>query len=226
MKQQPRRAQPQIELIVIEVYFTFGDVDQVMKRCSLRSESARKEPCGLAHRRCGTVARERRPQEREHAVGMGAVILGAQQLVSGYSAELAPVRRASLLPALQARNETTGPIFKMRNDPRCTRVGRYIRRWSLDEVPQLLNVVLGDMSLVGPRPPLSHEVERYEPWQLRRLEAKPGLTGLWQVSGRSNLVFDEMVMMDIYYVDRWSLMLDAQILIRTVITVLTRHGAF
>ncbi|GAC1513584.1 MAG: sugar transferase [Chloroflexota bacterium] len=131
-----------------------------------------------------------------------------------------------LLPALQARNETTGPIFKMRNDPRCTRVGRYIRRWSLDEVPQLLNVVLGDMSLVGPRPPLSHEVERYEPWQLRRLEAKPGLTGLWQVSGRSNLVFDEMVMMDIMYIDNWSLALDLKIIMRTVSAVLAARGAY
>lgn len=131
-----------------------------------------------------------------------------------------------ILPELQALNETVGPIFKMRNDPRCTRVGRHIRRWSLDEIPQLLNVMLGDMSLVGPRPPLSREVEGYEPWQLRRLETKPGLTGLWQVSGRSNLVFDEMVMMDIMYIDNWSLALDIKILMRTVSAVLAARGAY
>lgn len=129
-------------------------------------------------------------------------------------------------PALEALNETTGPIFKIRDDPRCTRVGRYIRRWSLDELPQVWNVVWGDMSLVGPRPPLPSEVAEYEPWHLRRLEVKPGMTGIWQVSGRANLGFDEMVLMDIYYVDNWSPILDIKVMIRTIVAVLARHGAY
>lgn len=123
-------------------------------------------------------------------------------------------------------NETQGPIFKIRNDPRCTRLGKWIRRWSLDELPQIWNVVIGDMSLVGPRPPLPTEVAQYEARHMRRLEVKPGMTGIWQVSGRSELAFDEMLMMDIYYVDNWSLALDARILIRTFIAVLRRHGAY
>lgn len=132
----------------------------------------------------------------------------------------------SMLPALQALNEASGPIFKMRSDPRCTRVGRLIRRWSLDELPQIWNVVRGDMSLVGPRPPLQREVDRYEAWQMRRLEAKPGVTGMWQVSGRSNLAFEEMVMMDLMYVDNWSLGLDLKILLRTVTAVVAARGAY
>ena len=127
---------------------------------------------------------------------------------------------------LRAQNETQGPIFKMRDDPRCTRLGRWIRRWSLDELPQIWNVLLGDMSLVGPRPPLPLEVAEYDADHLRRLEVKPGMTGIWQVSGRSELPFDEMFMMDIYYVDNWSLALDLRILIRTVVAVLGRHGAY
>lgn len=131
-----------------------------------------------------------------------------------------------LQPALLTMNETGGVIFKMRDDPRVTRAGRWIRRWSLDELPQVWNVLTGDMSLVGPRPPLPHEVAQYEPRHLRRLEVKPGMTGMWQVSGRSNISFDEMVMMDTYYVDNWSLMLDIKILIRTVLAVLARQGAY
>jgi exopolysaccharide biosynthesis polyprenyl glycosylphosphotransferase len=132
----------------------------------------------------------------------------------------------SLLAVLQTDNEANGPIFKMRKDPRVTRVGRYLRRLSLDELPQAWNVVCGEMSLVGPRPPLPHEVTRYEPWQLRRLETTPGITGLWQVSGRSDLAFDEMVMMDITYIDTWSLGLDLKILFRTVSAVLAARGAY
>jgi exopolysaccharide biosynthesis polyprenyl glycosylphosphotransferase len=128
--------------------------------------------------------------------------------------------------ALRAQNETQGPIFKMRDDPRCTRLGRWSRRWSLDELPQIWNVLLGDMSLVGPRPPLPLEVAEYDADHIRRLEVKPGMTGIWQVSGRSELPFDEMFMMDIYYVDNWSLRLDLRILIRTVVAVLGRHGAY
>jgi lipopolysaccharide/colanic/teichoic acid biosynthesis glycosyltransferase len=127
---------------------------------------------------------------------------------------------------LSTFNEVQGPIFKMRDDPRCTWLGRRIRRWSLDELPQIWNVLLGSMSLVGPRPPLPEEVARYDDHHRRRLEVKPGMTGIWQVSGRSHLPFDEMVLMDVYYVDNWSLSLDLKILVRTVVAVLTRHGAY
>ncbi|MGH2443384.1 MAG: sugar transferase [Chloroflexota bacterium] len=127
---------------------------------------------------------------------------------------------------LSALNETSGPLFKIKEDPRRTRLGRRIRSWSLDELPQLINVLRGEMSVVGPRPPLPGEVEMYETWHMRRLEVKPGLTGIWQVSGRSDLPFDEMILMDIFYVDNWSLALDVRILLRTVIPVLGRHGAY
>lgn len=127
---------------------------------------------------------------------------------------------------LMDQNEAQGPIFKMRNDPRCTRVGRVLRRTSLDEVPQFYNVLIGDMSLVGPRPPFPHEVEKYEDWHKRRLEVSPGLTGLWQVSGRSNLTFDEMALLDIWYIENWSLSLDLKLLLRTVPAVLFGTGAY
>ncbi len=116
--------------------------------------------------------------------------------------------------------------FKMKDDPRRTRVGRFIRATSLDEVPQLLNVFRGDMSLVGPRPPLPIEYERYEDWEKARLEATPGITGLWQVRGRSDIDFDEMVLMDLYYIENWSLRLDIQILLQTIPAVLSRRGAY
>ena len=130
------------------------------------------------------------------------------------------------LSRLQAQNEAQGPIFKMRNDPRRTRVGRFIRKTSLDELPQFLNVLKGDMSLVGPRPPIPTEVEKYDDWHRRRLEVSPGITGLWQVSGRSHLTFDEMVMLDLYYAENWSLALDLKILLRTIPTVLLGTGAY
>ncbi len=130
------------------------------------------------------------------------------------------------LTQLTDMNEADGPIFKMRNDPRQTRIGRFIRRASLDELPQLLNVLNGDMSLVGPRPPIPREVEQYDDWHRRRLEVAPGVTGLWQVSGRSQLTFDEMVMLDLYYAEHWSLLLDLKILLRTIPTVLLGTGAY
>ncbi|MFN8481477.1 MAG: undecaprenyl-phosphate glucose phosphotransferase [Anaerolineae bacterium] len=130
------------------------------------------------------------------------------------------------LTQLTAMNEASGPLFKMRNDPRQTRVGRFIRRTSLDELPQLLNVLSGDMSLVGPRPPIPREVEQYNEWHRRRLDVAPGVTGLWQVSGRSQLTFDEMVMLDLYYAENWSLLLDLKILLRTIPTVLLGTGAY
>jgi exopolysaccharide biosynthesis polyprenyl glycosylphosphotransferase len=132
----------------------------------------------------------------------------------------------SELTTLLEYNEAEGPIFKMRDDPRRTRVGAFMRRWSIDELPQLWNVVKGEMSLVGPRPATPREVAQYEDWQLHRLETLPGITGLWQVSGRSELGFSEQVLMDIMYIENWSLGLDLRILLRTVPAVLSGKGAF
>jgi len=127
---------------------------------------------------------------------------------------------------LQDLNEATGPLFKIRDDPRLTRVGRILRRLSIDELPQLWNVLRGDMSLVGPRPPVPSEVEQYLPWHRKRLAIDPGMTGLWQVSGRSELTFDEMVMLDLYYAENWSLWLDFKIILRTIPTVILGTGAY
>lgn len=118
------------------------------------------------------------------------------------------------------------PVFgKVKNDPRVTRVGKYLRRTSLDELPQLLNVLRGDMSVVGPRPPIPYEVESYEMWHRKRLDVKPGITGLWQVSGRNRLTFDEMVQIDLYYVKNWSLLLDVKIILLTLPAMLRGDGA-
>jgi exopolysaccharide biosynthesis polyprenyl glycosylphosphotransferase len=132
--------------------------------------------------------------------------------------------------ALQARlnheNEADGLLFKVRADPRITRVGRFLRRWSIDELPQLWNVLRGEMSLVGPRPPLPNEVEQYEHHVNRRLLVKPGMTGLWQVSGRSDLEWDEAVRLDLYYVDHWSPTMDVAIIFRTFSAVTRGSGAY
>ncbi|MEU8683920.1 sugar transferase [Streptomyces sp. NPDC048611] len=128
--------------------------------------------------------------------------------------------------ALEAANEHDGAMFKMRRDPRVTPVGRLLRRFSLDELPQLFNVLAGHMSLVGPRPPLPEEVERYDGTELRRLSVKPGLTGLWQVSGRSDLSWDETVALDLSYVDNWSYGRDIGVLVRTVRAVVDGRGAY
>ena len=130
------------------------------------------------------------------------------------------------LAELALRNEAIGPLFKIRNDPRVTRVGRILRRCSLDELPQLANVLTGEMSLVGPRPPLPSEIAKYEDWQLGRLRALPGMTGLWQVSGRSEVPFNDMVRLDMHYVRNWSLGLDLEIMLRTVPAVLANRGAY
>jgi exopolysaccharide biosynthesis polyprenyl glycosylphosphotransferase len=124
------------------------------------------------------------------------------------------------------QNEVDGPVFKIREDPRITAVGRFLRRSSVDELPQLFNVLMGHMSLVGPRPALPSEVQRYQPWHKRRLEVAPGMTGLWQVSGRSQLTFDEMVLLDLYYIENWSPLLDLQIMVRTLPKVLLAEGAY
>lgn len=123
-------------------------------------------------------------------------------------------------------NEATGPIFKIRDDPRRTRIGKWLRKASLDEVPNFWNVIKGDMSVVGPRPALPKEVEQYQPWHRRRLEAAPGITGLWQVNGRSELTFDEMVMLDLYYIENWSAFLDLKVMFKTVPTMLFGRGAY
>lgn len=133
----------------------------------------------------------------------------------------AEARRAELLAA----NESDGVLFKMRHDPRITRVGRWLRRCSIDELPQLVNVLRGQMSLVGPRPPLPSEVEQYEQHVHRRLLVTPGLTGLWQVSGRSELSWEETVRLDLYYVENWSVALDAEILWKTLFAVVRGSGA-
>jgi exopolysaccharide biosynthesis polyprenyl glycosylphosphotransferase len=127
---------------------------------------------------------------------------------------------------LGALNEASGPLFKVRNDPRRTRVGRWIRRFSLDELPQIINVIRGEMSCVGPRPNLPEEVEHYQEWHKKRLTVSPGITGMWQVSGRSDLTFDEMVLLDIYYVENWNLAMDLSILIRSIPAIIGARGAY
>jgi exopolysaccharide biosynthesis polyprenyl glycosylphosphotransferase len=134
----------------------------------------------------------------------------------------APARLAEI----RHLNDYDGVLFKMRDDPRVTRAGRFLRRFSLDEVPQLVNVLLGHMSLVGPRPPLPEEVERYPADMRRRLAVRPGMTGLWQVSGRSDLPFEEAVKLDLRYVENWSFSLDLMILLRTLAAVCRPSGAY
>lgn len=123
-------------------------------------------------------------------------------------------------------NEADGPVFKIAADPRVTRIGRFIRMTSIDEIPQLWNVIRGEMSLVGPRPPIASEVVQYEPWQLRRLDVVPGITCLWQISGRSRIGFQEWMRLDLEYIRHRSFLLDMKILIRTIPAVLSREGAY
>ena len=130
------------------------------------------------------------------------------------------------LAALHAQTGYTGGLFKMQDDPRVTRPGRWLRRFSIDELPQLFNVWRGDMSLVGPRPPLPIEVEKYDADASRRLHVRPGMTGLWQVSGRSDLTYAEAIRLDLYYVDNWSMVQDLAILTRTLGAVLASRGAY
>ncbi len=123
-------------------------------------------------------------------------------------------------------NEKDGPIFKNRRDPRITHIGRFLRRSSIDEMPQLFNILLGSMSMVGPRPPIAKEVAQYAPWQRRRLAVQPGLTCLWQVSGRSEIRFEDWVRMDIWYLENQSLWTDMKLLVRTPVSVLNGRGAY
>jgi len=117
-------------------------------------------------------------------------------------------------------------IYKLKEDPRVTRIGNWLRRTSLDELPQIFNILRGDMSLVGPRPPIAYEIEHYQPWHMERLKVTPGLTGLWQVSGRSRVPFEEMVRLDVHYINNWSLWLDLSILMRTLPVVLQGTGGY
>jgi len=136
------------------------------------------------------------------------------------------IARAESLKASLARlNEQTGPVFKMRNDPRVTTVGRFIRKFSIDELPQLINVLRGEMSIVGPRPPVPAEVVSYQAWQLRRFSVRPGLTCIWQVSGRNQISFEEWMVLDMQYIDHWTLGRDLNLIFRTVPAVLTGRGA-
>lgn len=127
---------------------------------------------------------------------------------------------------LEHMNEADGPVFKIARDPRITRIGRFLRSTSLDELPQFYNVLVGDMSLVGPRPPIPEEVAKYEPWQLRRLDVRPGITCLWQISGRSRIGFQEWMRLDLEYIRHQSLAMDLKILVRTLPAVLSREGAY
>ena len=130
----------------------------------------------------------------------------------------------TMLPELLAHNEVNGHAFKLTSDPRVTAVGRFLRRSSLDELPQLWNVVRGEMSLVGPRPPLPKEVAGYDLWHRRRLSMKPGITGLWQIEGRREPEFDQWVQKDLEYIDRWSTWLDIRIMLRTIPAMLRAEG--
>ena len=127
---------------------------------------------------------------------------------------------------IEHMNEADGAIFKVRNDPRLTPAGKFLRRFSLDELPQLFNVLRGEMSLVGPRPLPSRDFDRMDEWHKKRYLVLPGITGLWQVSGRSELDFDEMVKLDFLYLEQWSIFLDLSIILKTVPAVLKREGAF
>lgn len=135
------------------------------------------------------------------------------------------VNSDELREKLEELNEMDGPVFKIKNDPRITLIGKFLRKTSIDEFPQFLNVFIGDMSVVGPRPPIPTEVVQYEPWQLRRISVKPGITCIWQVSGRNETSFEEWMRMDLEYIDNWSLKLDLVLCFKTVGTVLSMNGS-
>ena len=157
---------------------------------------------------------------RQPRVGQNGVVFGMYKFRSMCAD--ADDRRAGLA----AKNEATGPLFKMKDDPRVTRVGRWMRKFSVDEFPQLINVLRGEMSLVGPRPPLQPETIQYTEHDWRRMEVPPGMTGLWQVSGRSTLTFEEMVRLDLFYLENWSVGFDLALLARTIPAVLFARGSY
>jgi lipopolysaccharide/colanic/teichoic acid biosynthesis glycosyltransferase len=135
------------------------------------------------------------------------------------------VNAEELKESFEKYNEVSGPVFKIKNDPRLTRIGKFLRRTSLDELPQFINVLKGEMSLVGPRPPIMSEVVQYEWKNRRRLSMKPGITCIWQVSGRNNIPFDKWMELDLEYIDNWSLQTDFEILLKTIPAVIRGSGA-
>ena len=135
------------------------------------------------------------------------------------------INAEELKAELESQNEMSGPMFKMKDDPRITRIGKFIRKTSIDELPQLINVIKGDMSLVGPRPSLPKEVEKFEQWMMERLEVKPGLTCIWQVSGRNNIDFEDWMKLDIKYVRERSFKLDIKLILKTVLVLLGDKNA-
>jgi exopolysaccharide biosynthesis polyprenyl glycosylphosphotransferase len=157
---------------------------------------------------------------RDQRIGLGDQPFGMIKFRTMYAD--AAERQA----ALEAENEASGPLFKIKDDPRVTRVGGVLRRFSLDELPQVLNVLTGEMSLVGPRPLPVRDYEQLEPWHRKRYLVLPGMTGLWQVSGRIDLSFDDLVRLDFYYIENWSIWLDISILAKTLPAVLARRGAY
>jgi exopolysaccharide biosynthesis polyprenyl glycosylphosphotransferase len=157
---------------------------------------------------------------RDRRVGLGEREFGMFKFRTMYA------DAADRQPALEAENEAHGPLFKIKNDPRVTPVGRLLRKYSVDEVPQVLNVLRGDMSLVGPRPLPVRDYVQLEPWHRKRYLVLPGMTGLWQVSGRIDLSFDDLVRLDFYYLENWSIWLDITILAKTLPAVLARRGAY
>jgi exopolysaccharide biosynthesis polyprenyl glycosylphosphotransferase len=157
---------------------------------------------------------------RDRRVGLGEREFGMMKFRTMYAD--AAARQATL----EAENEASGPLFKIKNDPRVTPVGRFLRRFSLDEMPQVLNVLWGEMSLVGPRPLPIRDYEQLEPWHRKRYSVLPGMTGLWQVSGRIDLTFDDLVRLDFYYLENWSIWMDITILAKTLPAVVARRGAY
>lgn len=162
----------------------------------------------------------------------GGPVLFQQTRIGRHGAEFSCLKFRSMVVDAEERlvallvGREQSPLFKMKDDPRITRPGRLLRRLSLDELPQLINVLRGDMSLVGPRPPLPREVSLYDGHTARRLHVRPGITGLWQVSGRSDLTWDEAIGYDLYYVDNWSMLQDLNIMLKTVGAVLSSRGAY
>jgi lipopolysaccharide/colanic/teichoic acid biosynthesis glycosyltransferase len=162
---------------------------------------------------------------RQQRVGLNGTPFTLLKFRTMYHGASSAVHETYYRALMEGTAQPTGNTFKLRNDPRITPLGRVLRRLSLDELPQLINVLRGDMSLVGPRPPLPYEVEHYGPRELGRLSVPPGLTGLWQVSGRAILNFHQMIDLDLIYIQRWSLWLDLKILALTPLVVLTGRGA-
>jgi exopolysaccharide biosynthesis polyprenyl glycosylphosphotransferase len=165
-------------------------------------------------------------QERVGMDGRLFLVFKFRTMAAGADSEVhREYQRAFIAGRAEANLSDDGkPTYKLLGDARITRIGKLLRRTSLDEVPQLLNVLMGDMSIVGPRPPIPYEVEAYELWHRKRLDMKPGLTGLWQVSGRNRLPFEEMVRLDLFYIENWSLLLDLKIILRTGFVMIGREG--